>query len=141
MTVDQLGALPPIPRDLPLFPRQNGMFPVVLLRATSAVALMPFRPLNRSLRLLPSIALSCPAQVPSVCATWFHAAIKKQRTASVPFPSCLTLGVHPMPRPDSSGRLLPDPGNQGGTESLDAGLVFYIRQIVGVGPPCHRYSK
>ena len=41
----------------------------------------PFRPLNRSLGLLPSIALSRPVQVGSVSTTTFAGSTKKQRTA------------------------------------------------------------
>ena len=45
---------------------------------------LPFRPLNRSLGLLPSIALSRPVQVGSLSTTSFAASRKMQRTARTP---------------------------------------------------------
>src|SRR5215475_2617950 len=54
----------------------------------------PFRPLNRSLGLLPSIALSRPVQVGSVSTTSLVASTKNQRTAITPLTWCLTFGVH-----------------------------------------------
>ena len=53
----------------------------------------PFRPLNRSLGLLPSIALSRPVQVGSVSITSFACSTEKQRMAPTPLTSCLTPGV------------------------------------------------
>jgi len=56
-----LGALPPNPQDLPLFSSQNGW---CWLSSRGSFELpQPFRQLNRSLGLLPSSALSRPAQL------------------------------------------------------------------------------
>src|SRR5690242_13312092 len=65
----KLGALPPDPRDLSLFSRQNGRYLLPNLRAALAAAPCLFRPLNRSLGSHPCVALSRPAQVASVCNT------------------------------------------------------------------------
>ena len=87
-----LGAPPPNPRDLPLFFRQNGQF--CFFQGDRLNLSPPFRPLNRSLGLLPSIALSRPVQVGSLSTVPFVGSMKKQRTASTPLTSCLTIGVH-----------------------------------------------
>jgi hypothetical protein len=72
----------------------------------------PFRPLNRSLGLLPSIALSRPVQVGSLLTVPLARSTKKQRTASTPLTSCLTFGriaeFRPPPsitRPGKSGQI------------------------------------
>src|ERR1041385_6844152 len=54
----------------------------------------PFRPLNRSLGLLPSIALSRPAQVGPVSTKSLSGSMENQRTAITPLTRCLTPGVH-----------------------------------------------
>jgi len=60
----QLGALPPNPRDLPLFFRQNCTNANLFFEGDGVLRRpLPFRPLNRSLGVLPSIALSRPPQV------------------------------------------------------------------------------
>ena len=51
----KLGALPPDPRDLSLFSRQNGRFPLAVFEGGIGCRPLPFRPLNRSLGLLPSV--------------------------------------------------------------------------------------
>jgi hypothetical protein len=57
------GLCPQTPGILRFFLARMGMFLGGSLRATTAVAPVPFRPLNRSLGLLPSMALSRPVQV------------------------------------------------------------------------------
>ena len=57
------GLCPQAPRIYRFFFARMGRFSFRCLRATWAAALTPFRPLNRSLGLLPSIALSRPPQV------------------------------------------------------------------------------
>lgn len=57
----------------------------------------PFQPLNRSLGLLPSIALSRPVQVGSISTKPFGSSTKKHRMAITPLTSCLTFGVHRTP--------------------------------------------
>jgi hypothetical protein len=47
----ELGAPSPNPRDLPLFSRQNGRFFVVQFEGGIGCRPLPFRPLNRSLRV------------------------------------------------------------------------------------------
>ena len=61
--IGKLGALPPNPRDLPLFFRQNAGVWFGLFEGDRGCRPRAFRPLNRSLGLLPSIALSRPPQV------------------------------------------------------------------------------
>ena len=57
---------------------------VDFIQATGCACPPPFRPLNRSLGLLPSIALSCPAQVRSVSTKPPCGSTKKQRTETTP---------------------------------------------------------
>lgn len=66
-SLSELGALPPNPRDLPLFSRQKGRCFAAEMEGGVGCRPLPFRPLSRSLGLLPSIALSRPTQVASVC--------------------------------------------------------------------------
>lgn len=75
-----LGALPPNPRDLPLFSRQNGRIFYCQFEGGIGCRPLPFRPLNRSLGLLPSIALSRPAQVGSVCIKQLRRSTEKRPT-------------------------------------------------------------
>jgi hypothetical protein len=53
----------------------------------------PFRPLNRSLGSLPSVALSLPAQVRSLSTKPPRGSTKKQRTETTLLTRCLTFGV------------------------------------------------
>ena len=53
----KLGALPPDPRDLSLFSRQNGRFPFAMFEGGIGCRPLPFRPLNRSLGSHPCVAL------------------------------------------------------------------------------------
>ncbi len=68
--------------------------PEWLNRGRRCRPLRPFRPLRRSLGLLPSIALSRPAQVRSVCNRTIPLATRNQRTAICHFLPCLSDGVH-----------------------------------------------
>ena len=88
------GLCPQAPGIYRFFPARMGMILRGRLRATAAVAPMPFRPLNRSLGLLPSIALSRPAQVSSVSTEAVRYPIQKQRTVITLLIRCLTFGVH-----------------------------------------------
>jgi hypothetical protein len=63
----KLGALPPNPRDLSLFSRQNGRLFSWQFEGDIGCRPLPFRPLNRSLGSHPCVALSRPGQVASVC--------------------------------------------------------------------------
>lgn len=78
----ELGALPPNPWDLPLFFRQKGRRFAGKLEGGIGCRPVPFRPLNRSLGLLPSIALSRPAQVASVCIRQLRRSTKKRLTVT-----------------------------------------------------------
>jgi hypothetical protein len=62
--IDYARALPSRSRDLTLFFCQNGqVFSSCQFEGGVLLPPLPFRPLNRSLGLLPSIALSRPVQV------------------------------------------------------------------------------
>jgi hypothetical protein len=76
----KLGALPPDPRDLSLFSRQNGRFPLSMFEGGIGCRPLPFRPLNRLLGSHPCVALSHPAQVASVCATQPRRSREKRQT-------------------------------------------------------------
>ena len=67
---------------------------LITSKGTGAARPLPFRPLSRSLGLLPSIALSRPTQVGSVSIEPLRGSTKKQRTATTPLTRCLTFGVH-----------------------------------------------
>jgi len=71
--------------------RQNGP---PNFTGTRTACPLPFRPLSRSLGLLPSIALSRPTQVRSLSTQPVRYASKRQRTVPIPLTSCLTSGVH-----------------------------------------------
>ena len=86
------GALPLRPRDLSLFFRQNGCFSS-LTEAGINAGPQPFRPLNRSLGLLPSIALSRPIQVCPVSNEVSCGPTESQRMVDCPKFSCLTVRV------------------------------------------------
>jgi hypothetical protein len=109
------GLCPQAPGIYRFFSARMGMVLRGRLRATAAVAPMPFRPLNRSLGLLPSIALSRPAQVSSVSTEAVRYPIQKQRTVITLLIRCLTFGVQstqaPRPPPPSlSPRAAKPPG-------------------------------
>jgi hypothetical protein len=89
------GLCPQAPGIYRFFSARMGMVLRGRLRATAAVAPMPFRPLNRSLGLLPSIALSRPAQVSSVSTEAVRYPIQKQRTVITLLIRCLTFGCSP----------------------------------------------
>jgi hypothetical protein len=86
-----MGAPPPNPRDLSLFFRQNGLW--VCFQGTVFAAPSPFRPLSRSLGLLPSIALSRPTQVWLVSIKPIRRSTQKQRMVNGPKFPCLSRGV------------------------------------------------
>jgi hypothetical protein len=86
------GSAPKPPGFTAFFPPEWAF--LFVLRGQAPTCPPPFRPLNRSLGLLPSIALSRPVQVGSLSTTLFARSTKKQRTAATPLTSCLTIGVH-----------------------------------------------
>jgi hypothetical protein len=132
------GLCPQAPGIYRFFSARMGMVLRGRLRATAAVAPMPFRPLNRSLGLLPSIALSRPAQVSSVSTEAVRYPIQKQRTVITLLIRCLTFGVQSnacTPRPPPS---LSPPGRQPTWPPQRLGrracLVTHPRAPGGTGP-------
>ena len=91
--IARIGGSAPKPPGFIAFLGQNGCFWSFWGQA-SVTCPLPFRPLNRSLGLLPSIALSRPVQVGSVSTKPFVGSTENQRTARTPLTSCLTFGVH-----------------------------------------------
>jgi hypothetical protein len=90
------GRCPQTPGIYRFFPARMDVF-LITSKGTGAARPLPFRPLSRSLGLLPSIALSRPTQVGSVSTEPLRGSTKKQRTATTPFTRCLTFGVHFRP--------------------------------------------
>ena len=101
------GSAPKPPGFIAFFPPE--WIPLGFLsREQAGPAPSPFRPLSRSLGLLPSMALSRPTQVRLVLTEPARRATKKQRMVYCPKFPCLTLGVHSTVsahrRVDASGR-------------------------------------
>jgi hypothetical protein len=86
------GLCPQTPRIYRFF--LAGMDVLDSFQGTGSACPPPFRPLSRSLGLLPSIALSRPTQVGSLSTKPVRGSRKKQRTAIASLTFCLTFGVH-----------------------------------------------
>ena len=126
-----LGGSAPKPRGFfRFFPaRMRVLF---LLKGTGWTCPRPFRPLIRSLELLPSSALSLPAQVGLVSIASFVCSTKSQRTAITPLTSCLTFGVHRRQQPFAPPQHTETPSASSARQTESWGtLVFQalVRQL------------